>query len=286
LNLAVQCGCEIEIIKGYKFNRISHVFDSFVNDVYKIKSNPRNKSEKNVAKLILNSIIGRFGMDIKKNKTTLITEEKHLELLTTKVLKNSIDLGGMYLDTYVPDIDREVCINFGKDYNQVLNNENLGEKEINPANNVSITTAAAVLSYARIHMTKIMLYILENKGTLYYTDTDSIVTDFELPKEMVDPIELGKLKLEHEIVEGYFIADKTYAFINSKGETIKKAKGVQSSSLSYSDYEKMYNTEVVNSKKVSSIRNYKDGYVTISNDIIKLNPTSYKKRGRVIVNGK
>lgn len=43
-------------------------------------------------------------------------------------------------------------------------------------------------------------------------DTDSIITDIELPEDLVDPIKLGKLKLEHIIIEGYFIADKFYAF--------------------------------------------------------------------------
>lgn len=286
MKIAAQHGYEIEILKGYRFDRVSHVFDSFVNDIYRIKSNPRNKSEKNVAKLILNSLIGRFGMKIEKNKTTIVPEEKHLELLTTRVFKNSLDLGGMYIDTYIPNINKEICTNFSKDYYQILNDSNLDEKTINSNNNISITTAAAVLSYARIHMVKIMLYILENKGTLYYTDTDSIVTDLELPEYFIDPVELGKLKLEHVIKEGFFIADKTYCFINEKGKLIKICKGGKSSSLNYSDYEKMYNSEVVDLKKTSSIRNYKDGYVTISNDIIKLNPTSYKKRGRIIKNGK
>lgn len=224
-------------------------------------------------------------MDIQKNRTSLLTEEKHLELLTTRIVKNTIDLGaGMYMDTYIPDIDKEVCTNFGMDYHQVLNNENLDVTGVNPVNNVSITTAAAVLSYARIHMARIMLYILENNGTLYYTDTDSIVTDLELPKDLIDPIELGKLKIEYVIDQGYFIADKTYSFIDSTGEIIKRSKGVKSSLLKYEDYEKMYNNEVVDAHKISSIRSYKDGYVTISNDVIKLNPASYKKR--VIKNGK
>jgi hypothetical protein len=287
LKLAADNGYEIEIIKGYKFNRISHVFDDFINDVYKIKSNPRNPTEKNVAKLILNSLIGRLGMNIHKIKTSLLSEEKHLELLSTRVVKNTTDLGsGMYLDVYIPDIDKDICTSFNLDFIQILNNENIDEKGINPVNNVSISTAAAVLSYARIHMAKIMLYILENKGTLYYTDTDSIVTDLELPKEMIDGVELGKLKLEHTIEQGYFIADKTYTIINNEGKIIKKAKGVKSSLLKYEDYEKMYNKEIVDANKISSIRNYKDGYVTISNKVIKLNPSSYKKRGRIIENGK
>jgi hypothetical protein len=226
-------------------------------------------------------------MNIDKVKTSILSQEKHSKLLTTRIVKNTIDLdGGMFIDIYIPDIDKNICASFGMDYNEILNNENIDEKGINPSNNVSITTAAAVLSYARIHMAKIMLYILENKGTLYYTDTDSIVTDLELPKEMVDSVEIGKLKIEHIIDQGYFIADKTYAFINSNGELVKRSKGVKSSLLKYKDYEKMYNMEAIKATKISSKRNYRDGYVTISNDTIKLNPTSYKKRYRIIKDDK
>jgi len=226
-------------------------------------------------------------MNIQQNKTDIIYGERHLELLTSTVVKNSIDLGdSIYIDTYKPGIDKDVCDEFNIDYHELLNKENLSESSISGVGNLSITTAAATLSYARIHMIKIMMFILENGGTIYYTDTDSIVTDFELPEHYIDPVKLGKLKLEHIIEQGYFVADKTYAFIDSNGKLKKASKGVKSSSLDYLDYEKMYNMEVVDAKKTSSIRNYKDGYVTISNDIIKLNPTSYKKRGRVIMNGK
>ena len=60
-------------------------------------------------------------------------------------------------------------------------------------------------------MLEILLYILENGGTIYYTGTDSVVTDFKSPDSFIHKTELGKLKLEHTIVEGYFVSDKTYA---------------------------------------------------------------------------
>lgn len=41
---------------------------------------------------------------------------------------------------------------------------------------------------------KLRKKILELGGNLYYSDTDSIVTDIELPKEMVDKKEIGKMK--------------------------------------------------------------------------------------------
>jgi hypothetical protein len=52
--------------------------------------------------------------------------------------------------------------------------------------NVSVIIASAITAYARIHMCKIKLHILNNNGNIYYTDTDSIVTDIKLSEEFVD----------------------------------------------------------------------------------------------------
>jgi hypothetical protein len=92
-------------------------------------------------------------------------------------------------------------------------------------------------------MAKAMLDIERAGGKLYYTDTDSIITDIDLPltqegESRMHDSELGKFKLEHMIKKGLFIADKTYVFINDKDEIIKRAKAVKSSSLTYESYEK------------------------------------------------
>ncbi|CAG8539458.1 1349_t:CDS:2, partial [Acaulospora morrowiae] len=45
---------------------------------------------------------------------------------------------------------------------------------------------------------------------VYYSDTDSIITDAHLPASMIHDDNLGKLKLEHKIKEEFFIAPKLY----------------------------------------------------------------------------
>ena len=77
-------------------------------------------------------------------------------------------------------------------------------------------------------------------GNLYYSDTDSIVTDSQLPADMVDQKSLGKLKLEYCIKRGFFINAKTYCLINDNGVEIKKEKGLNSNTLSEHDYIEMY----------------------------------------------
>ena len=73
-------------------------------------------------------------------------------------------------------------------------------------------------------MAKIMLYIINNEGVIYYHDTDSIVTNLKLPDHLVDQNVLGKLKLEYIIKEGLFITDKTYYILSTEGEIVKKLK--------------------------------------------------------------
>ena len=290
LKFAKEKGYTIEVFKGYNFNSVDNVFTSFVNKVIDLKINAKNSSERNVAKLILNSLIGRFGMDFLKTVTRLFNSNTHDLISVTRAIKNSIEIDeNLYLDTFKPGVDKEVCESFDVDMIKVLNTESVDEKSSTGRfKTVSLPIAAATLSYARIHMIKLMTFILENKGKIYYTDTDSIVTDFKLPDDIVHPSELGKFKLENEIVEGYFISDKTYAFVTTEGKLVKKAKGVDSEYLTLDDYKKMYNLKSVkNAVKKVSKRDYRKGSVTLTtkNDI-NLNIENYNKRTRIFRNKK
>ena len=62
--------------------------------------------------------------------------------------------------------------------------------------NVSIGIAAAITAYARIHM---MQYLQDPSYKVYYTDTDSIVTNKPLSSDHIGKA-LGQLKLEYNIV--------------------------------------------------------------------------------------
>jgi DNA polymerase type B, organellar and viral len=288
LKFALINGYEIEIIKGYNFEKTQNAFTKFVKNIYEIKSNPSNKTEKSLAKLILNSLIGRFGMYFLKSISKLVNKERHDILSYSRIMKNYIEIGDdLYLDTYIPGISKKVCEEFGVNFVELLNKEKLDENsDIKSYKSVSISTAAATLSYAGIHMDKIFLYILKNGGKIYYTDTDSIVTDLKLPQDFVDSKEIGKLKLEYIITEAFFIADKTYAIKTLEGKIVKRAKGINSDSLSFDDYEKMFNQVPINNTiRTSSYRSYAKGYVVIKDKNINLNTTTYSKRSKVYEKG-
>jgi DNA polymerase elongation subunit (family B) len=96
--------------------------------------------------------------------------------------------------------------------------------------NVSVAISSAITSYARIYMNNIKLNILKRGGNIYYTDTDSIVTDIKLENKYVGK-SLGQFKLEHEILLGYFISSKTYCLLTKDYKTVIKAKSASSESL-------------------------------------------------------
>jgi hypothetical protein len=167
--------------------------------------------------------------------------------------------------------------------NSILYNKGIeGDKEFK---DVSLAIAAAVTSYARIYMSKIKLDILNNGGNIYYTDTDSIVTDKPIDNALVGN-GLGQFKLEYEIKEGYFISSKTYCLVLKDGEIIIKSKGAFSNSLSLNDFIDMYNGKSVKAMKQNTIVNYEQGSVVIANKEIELNHSSYKKRAKIYTNSK
>lgn len=112
-------------------------------------------------------------------------------------------------------------------------------------------------------------------------DTDSIVTNLTLPSELLGD-QIGLFKLEHKIKEGYFITAKTYCIKTVDNVTIKKAKGVYSSSLNFNDYVDMYlnKQDVLADKNYSTIM-YDKGSVNIDTRKTMLHHDAYTKREKV-----
>jgi hypothetical protein len=97
-----------------------------------IKQNPKSPTEKSLAKLILNSLIGRFGMDINKSSASIHSYERHMELMKTKPVKNTIKITeDLYLDVYDDIIDKNVCQNFNIDFVDILNKSKITEAKVN-----------------------------------------------------------------------------------------------------------------------------------------------------------
>ena len=120
-------------------------------------------------------------------------------------------------------------ISFFKDSGQ-FDNHKLYQK------NSSISIALAVTAYARIHMSQFK----NNKDIrLFYTDTDSIISDKPLPDYFVDSTELGKMKLEHVVEKGIFLAPKLYC-LKTNNKIITKTRGLSHNiQLNIEDFENL-----------------------------------------------
>ena len=160
-----------------------------------------------MGKSLLNNLLGRFGMSLEKPITELLShktfDEKALAFKITSHISVSED---KVLASYINKLDPYIINSHNLDILKLLTKYK--DNEVQPLNATSVGISAAVTAYGRIHISKIKQFILEKGGNIYYSDTDSIVTDIELPKDRISPTEIGKLKLLHEISKGIFLSGK------------------------------------------------------------------------------
>jgi hypothetical protein len=241
-----------------------------------------------MAKSLLNNLLGRFGININKPITEIINKDKLNLILSTREVSSVIDITDRdVLVTYNPTISKNICKANEIDYIKVLNINPHKDMEKNKEfKDVSIAIAAAVTAYARIYMSQIKLDIIKNGGNIYYTDTDSIVSDIPLNNNIVGN-KLGQFKLVYFVKEGYFISSKTYCLVtNDSKKPIIKAKGVFSDTLTLIDFKKMFKGISVEADKKNTVTNYAKGSVVINKETVKLNFNSYKKRVKIYNNSK
>ena len=213
---AIKYGYKFEILWGYTF-KSENVFKNYVDFLYNLrliypKSDPMNF----IAKILLNSLYGRFGMDDNFTEANVIHKD------------------------YIADFESKFLDN-------ILSIENLGEyklvicklNEINEeaTHNVSIGIAAAITAYARIHMSQ-----FKNNPNLklYYTDTDSIYIDKPLPDHLVSNTILGKMKLKYILNDAIFLAPKVYYLETIDDQVIYKVKDLKHEvELTKTDFENL-----------------------------------------------
>lgn len=216
IEYALEHGYKINIRKGYNFNRVSDVFKDYIHTIYKEKEQTTG-AIRLINKFLLNGLLGRFGMHIDKKITSLVSDyDVYMDIITKHSVYDEKKISNdLMLVTHGSEPGKAICEQHGIDYIDVLNNKkgrsNLQE-DFNDVRNVSVCVSAAVTGYSSIFMLRIKAYILSQGGKIYYTDTDSIVTDIPLPGKYVGE-DLGLFKLEHKIIRGYFISSKLYCII-------------------------------------------------------------------------
>lgn len=170
----------VEVQDSY-VSKLGYPFKEYGSTLYELKQNidsEENPGKYKVIKLLLNSFYGKFGMD---------RSQGNIQKLTPDEMKN---------EAYVPISDG--------------NMESMGIVEIPDeaeSDYILPRIASAITSEARILMHKWFMKTKQMDGRIWYCDTDSVVTDVQLPEGE----ELGEMDLEGIIDESYFLRPKTYA---------------------------------------------------------------------------
>ena len=79
---------EITPIEYYYFDKVEGCFDNFIDTNYEIKKTSRG-AKRQIAKLNLDSLYGRFGIKIGRHKTMPIIEDGVLKFVNSEVLKDN-----------------------------------------------------------------------------------------------------------------------------------------------------------------------------------------------------
>lgn len=246
----------------YNFSKVN-IFNKYISHFYNIKKFAIGPL-RFIAKMHLNQLYGYFG----RRKTLIETKNVYNEDLMK------------YYGSYT--IFSEIKIN--ENISTILMSSNLDYSLINEIKNYTnlelitnfrkvksnVAIAAAVTSYARIEMMELKMLLVKLGIKLYYTDTDSIFTDKEIPNYLIGK-DLGQLKDELNgkfIKKAYFLGIKKYGYVDSNDVTHSTFSGVEKNSLSWNEIEQIANGfTLVKTSPIRFYKNFSNLNITIKNQL-------------------
>lgn len=194
----------LEYIDGYKYNLWGGVFKKYVNKFRDMKENAHNKSERRIAKILMNSLSGNLAKNIKRESVYF------LETDVDKIMNRCKD-----------DASDKVI------------------KAIQECGNI-VSTKSRSHSYIAIGaaITSIAMCITvkaaqANYKHFLYSDTDSLHLDCDIDKVVglnIDDKELGAWKVEHRFKRASYIQQKVYFIDDKKEGAILKWAGMKNES--------------------------------------------------------
>jgi DNA polymerase elongation subunit (family B) len=202
---AIKYGYKFNILRGYTFER-KNIFKEYVDNLYSLRLNyPKSDPLNYIAKILLNSLYGRFGMDDNFSEVNII----HKDYIS--------DFENKFFDVITAKTELE-------DYFlvEIKNIGNIVEAE-ESTHNINVGIASAITAYSRVHMSQ---FKNNPDYNLYYSDTDSVYIDKPLSEDLVNSKVLGKMKLEYIIEKGIFLSPKVYCLLTEENKLIYKVKGL------------------------------------------------------------
>lgn len=220
LKEAIRNGFKITV-RGADMYEGKTIFKSFVEHFYneRLKNKNSNIALATFYKNVLNSIYGKFGQR-QFNKSELFDSVNHFY---NKYPMDTVSFVDMV------EIGDKLLISFSSN-----NNEFKGIGTL-------VRFSSYIAALTRCKLSQAMRDV--GHENVYYCDTDSIFTTKELSNNFIDNNELGKWKLENEIMEASFLAPKSYFYVNIAGKINKKTKGMKDGLLSNEDYKAIQSGE-------------------------------------------
>ena len=225
-------GYTFKFINGYEFSK-ADLFTDYVNHFYEQKKNSIGP-QRFISKMQLNQLYGILG-------------RKHDLLETVNIYKEDFDkfIGSRVIKSVIPINDKIMALLMHKNISDDLVNELNSELEVKLSNyqylvKANVAIAAAVTSYARIHMIPFKV-----DGSCIYSDTDSLFMTKKLDSIYLGD-DLGYFKDELDglmIKEAYFLGIKKYGYqyLDKDGNLITKSvfAGIERDSLTWEEIIKL-----------------------------------------------
>lgn len=249
-------GYKFKVLRVYLFEK-GYIFKDFVIELYKIKANSKKGTPMYlIAKLLLNSLYGKLGMDPDTVNHLIINSDKSQIYNHKYIVTNVIDLGN----------NKELITYYNKSNKEQIKLS---------SETTSVSIALAVTAYARIYMSQLKQIALLLGLIIFYMDTDSLALSGLLPPEFVGK-ELGKMKLEHVFNEVIFLAPKVYGGKNDSYE-YTKVKGLKNH-ITFNELKPLLtkdNSLTLNQEKW--FKNIGKGHISIKKELYTLMITENKR---------
>jgi len=196
-----------------------------------------NLVERSIAKLMLNSLYGGFGMNEIIDSLKIVNKEKAEKIIK---LYNYSLFSKIDENTYIVKYSTKISDNLQK----LLKNTGMDDIEKSLSDlgltkrkgvQSAVQIAAAITAYGRIAINQ---FKNDPNNTAIMSATDSLICQKELPKEVVGK-SLGQMKLERKIAHGIFIRKNVYGLLLENGEFISKCGGLGKNKLTYSEFQSL-----------------------------------------------
>lgn len=199
---ALKMGCKIlQVDKIICGKRIKSPFKNYIETLYKerlIKKEKNDKTE-SITKLYLNSCYGKFGQTDYENRIITLKEADEIQKQKEKDLKRMV-LAGEISREKANEIVRnsvyDIIFYKGESFAKLKTDSKRSKVNL-------LCFASYITSYARV---EIYNWYEKCNFNIYYSDTDSLISDVELPTGK----QMGEMKLEAKVIEASFKGRKDY----------------------------------------------------------------------------